>query len=98
MFKIEGVKISWFPGRVKLRVEELIGDDDLARRVEADIAEIAGIKSIEVKPENGVVLIRYDRKTVSQPESVEALYSALTRHFPRIDFTKVRDWLDSRAD
>lgn len=95
--KIEGVKISWFPGRVKLRVEDLIGEDDLARRVQAEIAEIAGIKSIEVNPENGVVLIRYDRKTVTRPESVEALYSTLTRHFPRIDFTKIRDWLKSRG-
>ena len=98
MLKIEGVKISWFPGRVKLRVEDLVGDVDLADRVEADIAGIAGIKSIEVKPENGVVVIRYDRKTVTQPESVEALYAALTRHFPHIDFTKIRDWLEARQD
>jgi copper chaperone CopZ len=94
--KIEGVKISWFPGRVKLRVDDLIGEDDLAHRVQADIAQIAGIKSIEVNPDNGVVLIRYERKTVTQPESVEALYTALTQHFPRIDFTKIRDWLESR--
>lgn len=96
MFKIEGVKVSWFPGRVKLRVDDLVGEDALAKRVQADIAKINGIKSIEVKPDNGVVVIRYDRKTVTQPESVEALHAALTRHFPRIDFSKIRDWLESQ--
>lgn len=97
--KIEGVKVrSFFPGRVRLKVEALKGKPELAGRVQADLAGIDAIQSVEVHPDTGSVTLRYDRKAIRSPASVDALVTTLGRHFPHIDFEQIRGWLASGSD
>lgn len=96
MIKIEGVKIkSFLPGRLKLRIDDLEGEPQLAEALRAEIAEVDGIKHIETDAQAGTVLIKYDKKRVTSPESSQALFAALKRHFPNKDFSSIEKWLTS---
>ncbi|MFO8003115.1 HMA2 domain-containing protein [Thioalkalivibrio sp.] len=93
MFQLEGVKIKWvLPGRIKLRIDDLIGQQGLADSLESDIAAIDGVKQIKVDADSGTVTLRYDRKRIWEPASVTALLATLKRHFPERDFRSIEDW------
>lgn len=94
--KIPGVKVvSFFPGRVKIRVDALEGKADFAHSLQSDLRKIDGIKLAEVDAEAATVLIKYEKKRITVPASVDALFGTLTRHFPDIDFSKLRQWFES---
>lgn len=94
MIKIEGVKIkSFLPGRLKLAIDDLVGEAQLAQDLQEEIAAVDGIKHIEADPDAGTVLIKYDKKRVTTPESSQALLAALKRHFPQKDFSVIEKWL-----
>jgi hypothetical protein len=93
MFQLEGVKIKWIlPGRVTLRIDELIGKPELAESLKSDVMGIGGVKQIKVDVDSGTVTLRYDRKRIAAPDSVAALMAALRRHFPDRDFNSLEDW------
>jgi len=92
--QITGAKIvSFIPGRVRLKVEALQGAPEFAARVEKRLAELDAIRSVDVKPDTGSVLVRYDRKAVAVPENVDSLCAVLTELFPEFDTERVRKWL-----
>ena len=94
MFQIEGVKIKWIrPGRITLRIDDLIGQQGLADSLESDVAAIDGVKKIKVDADSGTVTLRYDRKRIWEPASVTALLETLRRHFPERDFRSIEDWV-----
>jgi hypothetical protein len=92
MFKaIPGVKIlSFFPGRVKLRIEAVQGDEALAKQATTEIGANSAIKKIMVDPGSGNVLINYDRKLIKEPETIDALSDTLAELFPDIDIDALR--------
>ncbi|MBS0003527.1 MAG: cation transporter [Thioalkalivibrio sp.] len=93
MFQLEGVKLKWaLPGRITLRIDDLIGQQGLAESLESDVAEIDGVKQIKVDSDSGTVTLRYDRKRIWEPASVNALLATLKRHFPERDFRGFEDW------
>ena len=96
MFKaIPGVKIlSFLPGRVKLRIEAVQGEEDLAKKATAQIGANAAIKKIMVDPGKGDVLINYDRKLIKEPETIDALSETLSELFPEMDVAALRAKLE----
>lgn len=95
MIKIEGVKItSFFPGRIRLKIADLVDNAALAARVERDIAAIDGIRQIEIDPQDGSVLIKYEKRRITAPDASRALLQTLRRHFPDRDFSKIEHWLE----
>lgn len=93
MIQLDGVKIKWvLPGRVTLRIDELIGKPELAESLKSDVAVIGGVKQIKVDADTGTVTLRYDRKRIAAPDSVTALLAALRRHFPDRDFSSIEGW------
>ncbi|MFO8153328.1 HMA2 domain-containing protein [Thioalkalivibrio sp.] len=93
MFQLEGVKVKWIlPGRVTLRIDDLIGKPGLAESLKSDIAPIDGVKQIKVDADSGTVTLRYDRKRIGAPDSVTALLAALRRNFPNRDFSSIESW------
>lgn len=94
MMQIGGAKVvSFIPGRVRLKIDALQGDPELAGRVEKRLREVAAVTSVETKPETGSVLVKYNRREISKPENVDALCSRLTELFPDFDVERVRKWL-----
>lgn len=90
----EGVKVaSFIPGRVRIKVDELKGAEALAKRVEAELAEVPGIKTVEANGLSGSVLVKYDRKTIRSPSSAQQLGAALARLFPNRDLSRLTEWL-----
>ena len=96
MFKsIEGVKIlSFLPGRVKLRIEAVKGEEALAKKATAQIGAIDAIKKIMVYPGKGDVLINYDRKKIKEPDTIDALSDTLSELFPDMDVAALRAKLE----
>jgi len=96
MFKsIEGVKIlSFLPGRVKLRIEAVKGEESLAKKATAQIGAIDAIKKIMVDPGKGDVLINYDRKKIKEPDTINALSDTLSELFPDMDVAALRAKLE----
>lgn len=85
--------VSFIPGRVRLKIDALQGDPDFAGEVERRLREVDAITSVEIKPETGSVLVKYDRRKIATPENVEALCSHLTELFPDFDTQRIRKWL-----
>lgn len=99
MFHLEGVKIKWIlPGRITLRIDDLIGRQELADRLQSDVSAVDGVKQIKVDAGSGTVTLRYDRKRIAKPDSVTALMAALRRHFPDRDFRSIEDWARGSKD
>jgi len=96
MFKsIEGVKIlSFLPGRVKLRIEAVKGEEALAKKATAQIGAIDAIKKIMVEPGKGDVLINYDRKKIKEPDTINELSDTLSELFPDMDVAALRAKLE----
>jgi hypothetical protein len=93
MFQLEGVKIKWMlPGRITLRIDELVGKPELAESLISDVTAIDGVKQIKVDADAGTVTLRYDRKRIAAPDSVTALLAALRRNFPNRDFSRIESW------
>lgn len=85
--------VSFFPGRLKLRVEKVKDDQSFAEKVETDLRGLVSIKLIEADAETGNVLIKYDKKTFKDEKNVDELVSTLQSLFPDLDASKLKSWL-----
>lgn len=91
---IEGVKVqSFIPGRVRLKITHLKGQGELARRAESRLLQVPGIKHVEANPVSASLLVKYDRGTIAEPESLQALSDALQELFPDVDLSPLQKWL-----
>ena len=85
--------VSFFPGRLKLRVDKVKDNQSFANKVEADLRDLVSIKLIEANAESGKVLIKYDKKSFKDEKNVDELVSALQSLFPDADAGKLKSWL-----
>lgn len=91
---IPGIKIiSYLPGRVKLRIEQLVDQPTLAKRASRELSDAVAIKKIDVDTAKGNVLIKYDRKRIREPDSIDQLSHILADLFPDYDWLSLRKLL-----
>lgn len=91
---MQGVQIvSFIPGRVRLKVAKLQGNFEFSSIVQTELTAVPAISSVEIHVETGSVLVKYDRRNVANPESLDPLCGKLTDLFPDIDIAQVRKWL-----
>ena len=91
-----GVKVlSFFPGRVRLRVDALKGDRGLVEAVELRLAKIPGISHVEAHATSASLLVKYDARQIGRPASAQALTAALRELFPGVDVSRLQHWLTS---
>lgn len=96
--RLQGVElVSFIPGRVRLRVDVLKGNPALGTRAERELGAAPGIKSVDVSPTTGSLLLVYDRKAVKDPAAVNQLFDTLHALFPTVNLASMRDWLLSKA-
>jgi hypothetical protein len=96
--QLEGVKVvSFIPGRLRLRLEQLKGNAVLCERAQREIMAVQGIKSVETNPGTGSILLLYDSKTAKDPAAVNRLFDTFHNLFPAHNLEKMRDWLLSKA-
>jgi hypothetical protein len=94
MLDFDGIKVvSFFPGRVRLKVDKLKDDARFAKRVETTLSGLASIKLVETDPEAGKVLIKYDRKSLQDTKNVDELIKSLKSLFPNADIDKLKSML-----
>jgi hypothetical protein len=94
MFSFDGIKVvSYFPGRVRLRIEKLKHNPAFAEQIQNSLAGLDGIKKLEVKQETGSVLVAYDKKRIKQPENSQALIATLNELFPELNSDKLKKLL-----
>jgi Ca2+-transporting ATPase len=61
------------PGRLRTEIRGLRGDADLARRIEQDLARVAGVTGVEANPLTGRVLVVYDRARLGVDRLLDAV-------------------------
>ncbi|MGD8785295.1 MAG: hypothetical protein PVG75_12705 [Thioalkalispiraceae bacterium] len=94
MFDFNGIKVvSFFPGRVRLRIEKLETDSGFADKIKSGLSDIPGIKKLEVKESNNSILVVYDKKKLKQPDASKRLIEELSTLFPDADIDKVKGLL-----
>lgn len=82
--------VSYLPGRVRLHIDALHGDGQLAQRVENEVGDVPGIAKVATNATTGAVLVRYDRRTLAQRGNAERLFDVLRRLFPESDLEELR--------
>jgi hypothetical protein len=88
---VESVRvIHAIPGRVRLRVRELKDNPALAEALEARLAEVPAIRSVEANPVTASVLVLYRVEHIATPDSLRMLSEALTPMFPGLDVTSLQ--------
>jgi hypothetical protein len=82
----KGLKVVHaLPGRVRLKVAKVKGDQTLARRAEKKLAQVPGIKQVEAKAKTGSLLLHYDLKELCAEASMGILEETLGELFPEIE-------------
>ena len=82
----EGIKVSSFiPGRLRLKVDDLRDNESFAEQVEAELAAVEAVKSVDANAVSGSLLVKYDRKIIGEQQNVQALSNALAKLFPQLD-------------
>ena len=90
MLSFNGVKVvSFFPGRVRLRVERMKEDPEFAEQIKKGLTHIPGIKKLEIKESNHSVLVVYDKKKLKEPDSSKQLVKGLHKLFPDMDTGRI---------
>jgi hypothetical protein len=96
--KYRGVRVvSFVPGRVRIKLGTMMSDPALLGVLESELCVVPGIEKIEFSKFTGSVLIKYDGKTLRTSKSIQALETICDRHFPEIDLTTARKWLQSNS-
>lgn len=85
--------VSFFPGRLKLRVDKVKDNQSFAEKVEKDLRDLVSIRLIEADASSGNVLIKYDKKTFKDEKNVDELVYTLKALFPDLDAGKLKSWL-----
>lgn len=92
------VKLSHFmAGRLRLRMEEIKGDEAKAEWVEATIGRVPGVTAVESNPLTGSVLISFHRRHIVSEDGARGLAEALGGLFPDLDVATLLVWLAAQA-
>jgi hypothetical protein len=93
-----GVKVASFvPGRVRIKLGTMMSDPVLLDALDSELSVVPGVERIEFSKFTGSVLIVYDRKALRTSRSVQALEGICKRHFPELDLTNARRWLQNNS-
>jgi hypothetical protein len=92
--QIQDVEVLHFiPGRVRLRVSRLKQEGEIAQQVHNAFSRVPGITGVDINPVTGSVLLHYDTKAVTTPESARVLSETLRVLFPRLDVDRILRWI-----
>jgi hypothetical protein len=82
----KGLKVVHaLPGRVRLKVPKVKGNQTLARQAEKKLAQVPGIKQVEAKANTGSLLLHYDVEALCAEASMGILAETLGELFPEIE-------------
>jgi hypothetical protein len=81
------------PGQLSLAIDKLKGNQDFARDVQAGFADIRGINRVVTDPDQGVLVVSYDKQQITSFMSLLALKSAFADLFPEVDSLQLAAWL-----
>ena len=81
------------PGQLSLAVDKLKGNHDLTRAVQADLGAIRGIHSVEADPDQGLLVVAYDKQQLMSLMSLLALKSTFATFFPEVNAMQLAAWL-----
>jgi len=70
--------IHAIPGRMRLRIPSLKGNEDLARPLRERLSSIPGVAYVEVNPVTGSVLVVHQGREPNAPELVHSLAQGLS--------------------
>lgn len=84
--ELEGLKVVHaLPGRVRLKVAKVKGNQVLARLAEKKLVQVPGIEQVEAKANTGSLLIHYSLNDLFDSEALESLSETLAELFPEIE-------------
>jgi hypothetical protein len=81
------------PGQLSLAVDKLRGNVDLTRQVQAELAAIRGIQQVSTDPDQGLLVVAYDKSQLTSFTSLLALKATFSAFFPEVDSMKLAFWL-----
>jgi len=94
----EGIKVVHaLPGRVRLKLAQVKGDLELARKAQEKFAAVPGIQKVEANPVTGSLLVLYDLATPLAAETLEPLAEIFAEFFPEIEALSLVSGLASLA-
>jgi hypothetical protein len=88
--------VSFIPGRVRLKVSELKDSPEFADKAQRALETVPGIKTIDLNPLTGSVLLTYEPNEITKPESTKVLSETLSELFPSLNISKMMAWLGAR--
>jgi hypothetical protein len=93
---LEGIKIVHaIPGRLRLKVADVRENPTLASELRQRLTSLPGVRTVEVNPRTGSVLILYEAETFASTEALSELAKPLTELFPGVEINEMQSWLSS---
>lgn len=98
VLKFAGVRIvHYLPGRLRLRLDRLRGNPEQARRFEAELAAVPGVRRVQAKPASGSLLLEYRPAALRSADARAELAAALHRLFPAAEAERLEAALERLA-
>jgi hypothetical protein len=73
------------PGQLSLAIDKLRGNHRLTREFQTDLSGIRGIDRVEADPEQGLVVVSYDKQQIISLRSLLALKGTFSTFFPEVN-------------
>ena len=73
------------PGQLSLAIDKLKGNQSLMREFQAGLTGIRGIHQVEGDPDQGLVVVSYNKEQVTSLMSLLALKATFSNFFPEIN-------------
>lgn len=94
MLLTDNVQVTHFlPGRLRLKAPAIRGQAAAAKALGDAIRSIPGIKTLEINPLTGSLLITYDTAVLASEGATRQLRIVLREHLPGLDPEPILKWL-----
>jgi hypothetical protein len=81
-----GIRVKHaIPGRIRLRLHKLLGNDALAEELPALLAAVPGVTAVEASTATGSLLITFNPGNMAAVKARQKLDRVMHRFFPRLD-------------